>query len=176
MIYNKKNSSKSKLGQKRKTHISKVEAIEDINEFEYLLGNNSSYVWISNFNYKKAIDELREKVKIKFDFKVSVDDLANDMAKIMAQVGDRHSSVRNLNSDKKRNASYNVRLPFGLSVLRDSIVALKQDETTKTYHFLHDDYPYVKSINGIDINTFITNTLITGIKLLKKLDCLMELT
>lgn len=164
LIYNKKNSSKSKLGQKRKTHISKVEAIEDINEFEYLLGNYSSYVWISNFNYKKAIDELREKVKKKFDLKVSVDDLSNDMAKIMAQVGDRHSSVRNLNSDKKRNASYNVRLPFGLSVLRDSIVALKQDKTTKTYHFLHDDYPYVKSINGIDINTFITKYAYHGDK------------
>lgn len=144
--FNRKNSTKLK-------QITALQAIEDINEFQKTLEERSSYIHLSNFDYKKAISLLKlriinKKTDIKIDF------LTNELAKIMAEIGDRHSYVKNERLDIKEAPNYKLQLPFSIAPLNGKVVALKRKKKD-AYKYLHKKYPFVKSINNFLIDEII---------------------
>lgn len=154
LYFNRKINLEKDIVKNKKKTVTKEEAIEDLYEFEKILKTRSSYIQISDFQYKKAIKSLRSEID-KEDKDVNIDKLANSMAMIMAEVGDRHSSVRNKSFDYKSHPTFNFRLPFGLANLNGKLIALKRDTLKKQFNFLSKKHPYIKSINGIDVNTLI---------------------
>ena len=131
-----------------------AEAIEDLKAFENILDSTSSYAQLSAFNYKSAISNLIVSIESK---KSAVDrnEFANAISKIMSEIGDRHSSIKNEAFRKGEHKTYNLRLPFGVTSIDGHIVATKNNVNNKNSSYYYSSYPRIKSINGIAIETLI---------------------
>ncbi|CAM1344389.1 S41 family peptidase [Tenacibaculum amylolyticum] len=143
---------KKKEEKEKVTEISSKKAIEDINVFIEILESKSSYVQVSDYDYKKALSELKQRVKNKKQ--VNTNYLVNELGKIMAEIGDRHSSVKNENFDRKKHSTYSLELPFGLQAVEGKIAVMNEENTA----FYNKDYHYLNAINGIPVAK-LTNEL-----------------
>lgn len=130
------------------------QAIEDISEFQQLLEEQSSYIYLSDYNYKRAINSLKKTVE-KSPNEINVDYLVYELAKIMAEIGDRHSSVKNEAFEKDKYSTYSLQLPFSIAALNGKAVALKSFEKESIYSYYHPDFPFIKSINGLPVHVLI---------------------
>jgi hypothetical protein len=153
LLYNRsiaESSSMTSSSQK----ISIDEANADLRQFEAILKSNSSYIQLSSFNYQLAIRKMAD--SIRSDNKaVDIDKLTNEIGKMMSEIGDRHSSVKNESFQQLNHKTYNLRLPFGLATLNGKIIGLEKNVTGEDYKYYHDSHPYLKSINGIAIETLV---------------------
>ncbi|MGK6351338.1 S41 family peptidase [Parapedobacter sp. DT-150] len=149
LLYNRSNAE-SKFPQK----ISTADAIADLRQFEDILQSVSSYSQLSTFDYQLRIKELADAIDDE-NTQVDVNKLANEMAKIMAEIGDRHSSIKNEAFNDIGHKTYGLKLPFGVATLNGKIIALKKDEKSETYSYYYRSYPFLKSIDGVAIETLI---------------------
>ena len=131
-----------------------AEAITDIKQFEEVLKSRSSYAQLSTFDYESAIKEVSSAIK---NTKEDVDsnNLTNELGKIMSEIGDRHSSVKNEAFHKNTHNTYPLRLPFGVATLNGKMIAIKQLLHDDNYSYYDKAYPYIKSIDGVAIETLI---------------------
>ena len=134
--------------------ITVAQAIEDIEAFQKLLEEESSYIQVSDYDYKNDIDELKTAISVSKGT-ININFLTHELAKIMAEIGDRHSSVRNEALFIADHPTYRLQLPFTLAPLNNKVVALEQVDNGENYAYLHEAYPYVKSINGLAIEQLI---------------------
>ncbi|AUC84282.1 hypothetical protein CW731_02745 [Polaribacter sp. ALD11] len=146
LLYNKKNKVKKKIVK----HISKEEAIADIDEFKQILETKSSYTKLSNYNYDASINNLKQAINTKID-SVNINYLTNELGKIMSEIGDRHSSIKNESFNKKEHTTYLLQLPFGVVSVGDHIIALNQEGNS----FYDKEHPYLVSINDITVEDYI---------------------
>ncbi len=158
LLYNKSNkvSKSDRPSSKQVKTISRAQAIEDLKQFKDILDDKSAYAQLSNYNYTNAIKELGANI-LNRKGDIHVDEFVNELQKIMSEFGDRHSSIKNESFDKKAIANYNLRLPFGIVVLNNNLTAIKQTSSKDKYQYYKDGYPYIKSINGIAIETLLAN-------------------
>lgn len=149
------------------------EAVEDLEEFCAILDNKSSYSQFFDSNYQDEIKSLRNKLLMLNERTISTSEFANEIAKIMAQIGDRHSSVRDMEMNPKKYKTYDLCLPFGIVAYKSNFIALKKQAYTYNYRYLYKNYPYVKSINGITIDAFVNRYAYKNKKapLASKLSC-----
>jgi hypothetical protein len=131
-----------------------AEAVADLRQFENILTFVSSYSRLSNFDYKAAIKKMADSIAQE-SRKVDIDQFTNDMARVLSEIGDRHSSVKNSSFNKEIHPSYNLRLPFGLATLHGRIVALKKNVDGDTYTYYYKSYRFIKSINETLIATLV---------------------
>ncbi|GGG12382.1 hypothetical protein GCM10011344_11340 [Dokdonia pacifica] len=130
------------------------QAINDIEEFQQILELRSSYVHLTAFDYKTAIASLKNTITASKEA-IEVNYLTHELAKILAEIGDRHSSVKNESFVKESHATYSLQLPFSLASLNGQVVAVCRTTDEESYEYLHADFPFVKSINDIAIHTMI---------------------
>ncbi|MDF0717678.1 S41 family peptidase [Muricauda sp. 334s03] len=135
--------------------ITSSQAIEDIDQFYDILQTESSYIHLTDHDFKTAIDSLKAMIILKSMDSVDINYLTHELAKIMAEIGDRHSSVKNEWFEKKNLSTYNLQLPFSLASVNGKVVALRSLDVDGNYDYLHKDFPFVKSINGIPMDVFI---------------------
>ena len=108
----------------------------------------------------KHVESPVKQVKKVFAAPASKDDidinyLTYELAKIMSELGDRHSSVKNEEFDKEKHLNYSLQLPFSIATLQEKVVAIKKSSKEGIYEYVHTSYPYIKSINNIPINKLI---------------------
>lgn len=136
--------------------ITLAEALSDIKEFEEILESKSSYSQLSTFDYTAAIRGLTESI-IRKNKDVDINELTNELSKIMSEIGDRHSSIKNEAFTKNGHKTYNLRLPFGVATVDGKIVAVKQHLEDENYTYYHSSHPYIKSIDGIAIEGLVND-------------------
>ena len=136
--------------------LSTAEALADLSEFKKILKIRSSYAQLSTFDYGSAIDELRASIVSKKS-DIDINEFTNDLSKIMSEIGDRHSSVKNEGFNILTNETYNLKLPFGVTTINGQIVATKQNLKDENYTYFYDSHPYIKSINRIEIETLLNS-------------------
>lgn len=139
---------------KRPQKITKAQAIEDLIQFEAIIESRSSYAQLSEFDYETALQELIASISSK-NMHIDVNEFVHEIAKIMSQIGDRHSSIRNESFNSRGHETYNLKLPFGLAIIDGKIVATKQNLSENNYAYYYNAYPNLKSINGIPVATLI---------------------
>lgn len=149
LLYN-RSMAESEFPQK----ISIAEAVSDLKQFEDILQSVSSYSQLSTFDYKLMIKKIADAIVYE-NTQVDVNKLANEMAKIMSEIGDRHSSIRNESFNTLNHKTYNLRPPFGVATLNGKMIALKKDAENENYNYYYHSYPYIKSINGVATETLI---------------------
>ena len=142
----------SKANKIKKITIS--QAIEDIKEFQQILEKRSSYLHLIAFDYKRVINSLKNRIETSKN-DVDINYLTHELAKILAEIGDRHSNVKNESFEKDEHSTYSLQLPFSIAPLNGKTVALRRIEKEGIYEYLHPAYPYLKSINGMPVNTMI---------------------
>lgn len=153
LAYN-RTTAASKVNTKLPQNISKADALADLKEFEEILNSTSSYSRLSSFDYKSAISELSAAIaSSKTD--INLNEFANQLGKIMAEIGDRHSSIKNEGFNGSSLESYNLRLPFGVATIDGQIVALKEDSEDENYTYYFKSHPTIKSIDGIAVETLL---------------------
>jgi hypothetical protein len=130
------------------------EAKADLRQLEAILTSNSSYIQLSSFDYQLAIRKMAESIRSDNNA-VNIDKLTNEIGKMMSEIGDRHSSVKNESFQKTNHKTYHLRLPFGLATLNGKVIGLKKNVTGEDYKYYYDSHPYLKSINGIAIETLV---------------------
>ncbi|UZR96332.1 S41 family peptidase [Chondrinema litorale] len=148
--YNRQDRQKKELKK-----ITSSQAMEDIDQFSEILTNKSSYMHLADFDFQSEIDKLRARIFSKLKDSVDINYLTFELAKIMAEIGDRHSSVRNTWFEKGNYPTYGLQLPFTIAPLNSKTVALRAIPSDGNYEYFHKDYPNVKSINGFPIDVFI---------------------
>ena len=131
------------------------QAIEDIEQFQQILENRSSYVHLSDYNYQKALQELKNRVVLASKKEVDVNFLTYELAKIMGEIGDRHSSVKNEGFLIEEYPSYTWQLPFIVAPLNGKAIALQNTEKQGIYKELYPNFPYLKSINNKSVSEMI---------------------
>jgi hypothetical protein len=135
-------------------NLTTVTAIEDLRQFEDILESRSSYARLSTFDYKAAIRKLGASIEGKND-DINMDELANEMSKILSKIGDRHASVKNEAFHSNGHKTYRLRLPFGVKTIAGQLVAITHTAKDSSYTYYDSAYPRIKSIDGIGINTLI---------------------
>ena len=130
------------------------QAIEDIKEFRQILEKRSSYLFLTDYNYINALNLLKTNIESSKK-NIDINYLTHELAKVLAEIGDRHSSVKNEMFERKEYSTYSLQLPFSIAPLNGKALALKHTNKKDVYEYLHTKYPFLKSINGIDINVMI---------------------
>ncbi len=130
--------------------ISKENVIADVNEFEEILEVKSSYKQLSSYNYKESINKLKQTINNKKGL-IDINYLTNELGKIMAEFGDRHSSIRNRKFNKKEHPTYQLQLPFGIISVENNMIAVNPKDNS----YYDKDFPYIISINEITIEDYI---------------------
>ena len=155
--YTFENRQKVRAYSKTRKKIKKItisQAIEDIEEFQQILEKRSSYIHLTAYDYKSVLNSLKTTV-VKSKNDIDINYLTHELAKIMAEIGDRHSSVKNESFEKKEHSTYSLQLPFSIAPLNGKAVALKRIEKKGVYDYFHIDFPFVKSINNVAVYEMI---------------------
>ncbi len=151
--YNK--AVKAKLTSENvRQNIPVTEALEDIRQFEELLGSTSSYAQVSTYDYIFSLKQLANVIS-KETSDVSTQRLTNELGKILSEIGDRHSFVRNESIDQKKKDAYHLKLPFGVTTVAGQFVAVKQHVKNPHYSYYYTTHPFLKSIDGIAIEVLV---------------------
>lgn len=153
LLFN-KSVEESKSTAKVPQKISVAETLADLKQFEEILKSISSYSQLSAFDYQLALKKIADSI-LKKNKEVDINELSNEIGKIMSEIGDRHSSIKNEYFNKKNHQTYNLKLPFGVATLKGKMIGLKKDEKGENYTYYFNSHPYIKSINGIAIETLI---------------------
>lgn len=133
-----------------------TEALADLNQFEEILTATSSYSQLSTYDYRTAIKEIADSIRNE-NTQFSIDQLTKAIGKILSEIGDRHSSVKNDVFDKKNHHTYNLKLPFAVAALNGKLIGLKKNPNNENYNYYYHSFPYIKSIHGIATETLIDN-------------------
>jgi hypothetical protein len=154
--YNISEEKKSSLKNKEKLRlkVSKKQALADLEQFQEILNSRSSYAQLSKYNYVPAIKELARAVSEKQD-SVDINELANEISKIMSEIGDRHSSVRSLSLSDEALKTYRLKLPFGLAAINNKVIAIHKTTKGDKYTYYKRKYPYIKNIDNRDVEELI---------------------
>lgn len=131
-----------------------ADAIADLRQFEDILQLVSSYSQLSPVDYPLMIKKVTDTI-VKENTLVDVNKLANEMAKIMSEIGDRHSSVNSVSFNGENQKTYGLRLPFGVAALNGKLVGLKKNPANENYSYYYHSHPYIKGINGVAAETLI---------------------
>lgn len=133
-----------------------AEALADLKQFETIVESRSSYAQLSSFDYIKPLNKLATDISNKND-EVDVDEFSNKLSQIMSEIGDRHSSIKNEAFNPNAHETYNLKLPFGVTLIEGQAVAVKQNQTDDKYTYYHKSHRYLKSIDSISVEKLMDN-------------------
>ena len=132
--------------------ISKTKAIADIDQFEKLLINESSYYQISNKSVHNKLNSIKTQIEKKDS--VSIIFLADQLESALAEIIDRHANIR-FKADKKHKKLTDLHFPFVIAPYNGKVIALKKRKKDKEYTYYNKKYPILKSIDGYTTEEFI---------------------
>ena len=117
------------------------EAIHDLEYLEWEIDNHYSYTNLTGFNYKLALDAIRQGL----EEGITKRDFAYQLKMFMANFGDGHSSLSFYNTVVTKE-EYKW-LPFRIVKHGERFYGIKPESKK----FYEDNYPLIESINGMSI-------------------------
>ncbi len=133
-------------------NLSKQQIQEDLEFLKNSLNENSSYVYLNgydfNIDFKTYIETIGDSTQL--------EDFGFFLTEAIGKIGDRHSSVKGYGNET-------LFLPFMYAPENNKVLVLNSNQN-KEFEILHSNYPYLKSIDGIDITDFLHKTRPEDIK------------
>ncbi|MFZ6665708.1 S41 family peptidase [Peijinzhouia sedimentorum] len=130
--------------------LTKKEINEDIEFLTKTLNEKSSYVYLNGYNFNNDFKDYPKTISDSTRLK----DFGLFITKALAKIGDRHSSLTTIRGFDLNETLF---LPFVYAPEKDKVVVLDLDQN-EDYKILHPKFPYLKEIDGIDINDFLKKT------------------
>ncbi|MEL6973404.1 MAG: hypothetical protein AAFO02_24820, partial [Bacteroidota bacterium] len=128
-------------------------ALADVDEFVHLLETQSSYYQYSGYDFENRFRQLKAEIASQDSIPAHV--LAFQIEKIVSETIDRHASVRAEDFDEDEIELYDLHLPFAVAPQNGNVAALIMDRSTKQYRYYEEEYPFLKSINGLPVVDFL---------------------
>lgn len=136
-------------------YIQKDKALEDLESFKQLMETESSYYQLSGFDFDNRFTEIAQTLELQDS--VAVYYLAYELEKIIAETIDRHASVKIEDFKESDYKLLNQYFPMILSSLDGKVVALRDKKSEDTYEYFSKNYPFVESINGMNVSDFLAH-------------------
>ncbi len=129
------------------TSLSRAEALEDLEAFGKRLREQAAYIELHHAKPFESIESLKQRLPAK----IGVADFTREMQKIIAPIGDCHSSV----SSKALDDEPGLWLPFRLGFAQGGIIAVTRENTS----FVEPGFPYLIAIDGKPLKTWLDAAL-----------------
>jgi len=136
--------------------LTKKQVTEDVEFLIKTLNEKSSYAYLNGFDFNKDFENYLTSLKDS----TRLENFGLFITNTLAKIGDRHSA---LNGIRGYSLNESLFLPFVYAPVNDKVVVLNydQDETLK---ILNPNFPYLKKIDGLDIDEFLQKTRPEDIK------------
>ena len=138
------------FSQNKTEYVSKTEIKNDLKFLDSILQNDSSYQGLNGYDYKKDFEEFSANVS---DQGISISDFGLFLSKSIGKIGDRHSSIKGYDLPES------LYFPISFAPHNGKVLALKRNKATKTYGFWDSEFPYIETINKININDILSQSL-----------------
>jgi hypothetical protein len=125
---------------------------EDINEFVKLLEVQSSYFQISNINLDSML--AQKLIELSKKDSIPIIELGFFLEEIMSNIKDSHASIGVPTNDDDAFQN-DKRFPFPTVPFNNKVLALNKTKERGVFEYYNSNYPYIKSINEKDINSFL---------------------
>lgn len=136
--------------------LTKRQVAEDIEFLTKILNEKSSYVYLNGFDFNNDFENYLNTIKDS----TRLEDFGLFITKTLAKIGDRHSSLTTIRGFDINETLF---LPFIYAPKNEKVVVLDFDQN-KEFEILIPKFPYLKKIDGIDINDFLLKTRPEDIK------------
>lgn len=135
-------------GYSQTTFLTKKQVQQDLNQLKKILDEKSSYVYLNGYDFNKDLQAYENSL----EDSVNLENFGLFLSNTIGKIGDRHSSVRNYET---RDSLY---LPLIYAPLNNNVAVLKRGND-KNFELFNEKYHYLKSIDGIPINEYLTKIL-----------------
>ena len=125
--------------------MTKQAAIDDLEQLQQILETHSSYLHLTEFDYKLGISNI----KANLADSILVRDFGFAIQKLIGELGDRHASVKGFSID------IDGFLPFAVAPQGDKVAALQSNMEEEGYNLYLKLFPYLKSIDGMRVDVFM---------------------
>ncbi len=133
--------------------ISPTNLSHDLESLKTILYTHSSYFQISDVDLDYEIAIIHSKFSSSDSVQILY--LYHEISKVIAKLGDRHSRVyppKNVPSQHSYSKKY---LPFIVAPFKNNIVSLAEHDSLTHYKYLSKNYPFLKVIQGIEVDSLI---------------------
>lgn len=136
--------------------LTKKQVTEDVEFLIKTLNEKSSYAYLNGFDFNKDFENYLTSLKDS----TRLENFGLFITNTLAKIGDRHSA---LNGIRGYSLNESLFLPFVYAPVNDKVVVLNYDQD-KTLKILRPNFPYLKKIDGLDIDEFLEKTRPEDIK------------
>ncbi|MDN3593469.1 S41 family peptidase [Zunongwangia endophytica] len=136
--------------------LSKKQITEDIEFLTKTLNEKSSYVYLNAYDFNTDFEDYLKTLSDS----TRLENFGMFITNTLAKIGDRHSSLSGVRGYDLKESLF---LPFIYAPLNDRVVVLNKNQN-KELEILNPKFPYLKKIDGIDINDFLQKTRPEDIK------------
>ncbi|MEM0994489.1 MAG: S41 family peptidase [Bacteroidota bacterium] len=124
----------------------KTAILEDLNFLDERLQSMSSYQGLNGYDYQADFDA--------YSTSWSSDSISKTafglfLTETIGKIGDRHAYARNYDLPDEKF------MPFAIAPFGNKVVALQYDKDRQQFEYLHTDYPYLRAIDGVQIETLL---------------------
>lgn len=133
--------------------LTKQQVRQDIESLRKILNENSSYAYLNGYDFNKDFEDYQQNL----EDSIRLEDFGLFLTKTIGKIGDRHSSVREYET---RDSLF---LPFIYAPLNNKVIVLKKN-ANKELEIFNPDFPYLKNIDGISTENFLSKILPEEVK------------
>ena len=132
------------------------EAIKaDLKYFDQFLQEYSCYQGLNGYNYKGDFDQFLASLP---DSGTSKVEFGLFLTKVIGKIGDRHAYLSGYDLPKEKY------FPFTFAPLEKNVLVVNYNRKNKQYDLYNSQLPYLKAIDGIPIDQFLSDALPEEIK------------
>lgn len=132
------------ISQAQNNLLTKRQINEDIEFLTKTLNENSSYVYLNGYDFNSDFENYLKTI----GDSTRLEDFGLFLTETIGKIGDRHSSVKGFDSYES------LFLPFIYAPVNNKVVVLDFNQN-KELEILNSKFPYLKEIDGIDIEDFL---------------------
>jgi len=136
--------------------LSRKQITEDIEFLTKTLNEKSSYVYLNGYDFNTDFENYLKTLSDS----TRLENFGMFITNTLAKIGDRHSSLSGIRGYDLKESLF---LPFIYAPVNDRVVVLNKNQNKKL-EILNPKFPYLKKIDGIDINDFLQKTRPEDIK------------
>lgn len=128
--------------------LTKKQVQQDLAWVKKILDENASYVYLNGYDFNPGFENYLKSL----DDSVRAEDFGLFLTETIGKMGDRHSSVRGYEPDNS------LFLPFHFAPENGKVAVLYFNKNRR-FEILNPRYPYLKKIDGTDIDRFLQKIL-----------------
>lgn len=130
--------------------LTKAQITNDIEFLRKTLNDKSSYVYLNGYDFNTDFDTYLKKI----GDSTTLEDFGLFLTQTLGKIGDRHSSMTTIRGYDLNESLF---LPFIYAPLGDKVVVLNSDQDNEL-EILYPQFPFLKKIDGTDIQDFLQKT------------------